>query len=112
MTLADLPAETALSNREDPCRVRLDKWLWYARFVKTRSQATRLCEAGAVRLGGRPAMKPHHPVRVGDVLTFPLGHHIRVIRVVDVGGRRGPAPQARALYEDLAPPAAETRLPG
>jgi len=92
-------------------RLRLDKWLWYARFFKTRSLAAKLCAAGAVRIGGAPVTKAHHAVRPGDVLTFAQGRHIRVIKVVALGTRRGPAPEAQALYEDLSPPAQETAMP-
>lgn len=92
-------------------RVRLDKWLWFARFCKTRSLAAKLCEAGVVRCSGTLVGKANHAVRPGDVLTFPLGRHIRVIRVKALGERRGPAPEAQALYEDLAPPAPDTAVP-
>lgn len=92
-------------------RLRLDKWLWYARFVKTRSLAAKLCSGGQIRVsGGGHVTKASHMVKVGDVLTFPLGPHIRVIRVQALAARRGPAPEARALYEDLAPPSPETRM--
>jgi ribosome-associated heat shock protein Hsp15 len=92
-------------------RLRLDKWLWYARFFKTRSLAAKLCAAGAVRIGGTPVTKAHHSVRPGDVLTFAQGRHIRVIKIVALGTRRGPAPEAQGLYEDLSPPAPETAMP-
>jgi ribosome-associated heat shock protein Hsp15 len=82
----------------------LDKWLWFARFVKTRSLATKLVVDGRMRVNGAPTHKAHYTVKVGDVLTFPLGPHIRVIKVVAFGSRRGPAPEAQALYEDLDPP--------
>jgi ribosome-associated heat shock protein Hsp15 len=91
--------------------VRLDKWLWHARFVKTRSLAAELCDSGRIRCEGTLVTKAHHPVKPGMVLTFPLGRHIRVIKVVALGERRGPAAEAQQLYEDLAPPAAETALP-
>ncbi len=84
---------------------RLDKWLWFARFYKSRTLASKLCAAGKIRIGGELMHKAHHLVRPGDVLTFPQGAHIRVVRVVRLGLRRGPAPEARTLYEDLAPPA-------
>ena len=84
--------------------LRLDKWLWFARFVKTRSLATRLIVEGRMRVNGAPTHKAHYTVKVGDVLTFPLGPHIRVIKVVALGSRRGPAPEAQTLYEDLDPP--------
>ena len=84
--------------------LRLDKWLWFARFVKTRSLATKLIVDGRMRVNGAPTQKAHYTVKVGDVLTFALGPHIRVIKVAALGSRRGPAPEAQALYEDLDPP--------
>jgi len=90
---------------------RLDKWLWHARFFKTRGLATRLCNAGRLRVGGEIVAKAHHTVRPGDVLTFPQGRHVRVVRVRALAERRGPAPEARQLYEDLKPPSRESRLP-
>ncbi|KAA0578145.1 RNA-binding S4 domain-containing protein [Azospirillum sp. Sh1] len=93
-----------------PGRLRIDKWLWYARFFKTRSLAAKLCNDGGVRLSGAVVTKAHAAVKPGDVLTFAQGRHIRVIKVVALGTRRGPAPEAQALYEDLAPPVPEERL--
>lgn len=83
---------------------RLDKWLWYARFFKSRALATRLCAANRLRVNGTLVGKAHHAVRVGDVLTFPCHRHIRIARIVALGTRRGPASEARTLYEDLEPP--------
>jgi ribosome-associated heat shock protein Hsp15 len=83
---------------------RLDKWLWFARFFKSRGLAQQTCAAGRVRVNRQPAIKPHYRVKIGDVLTFPQGRAIRVVRVEAFGGRRGPAPEARTLYADLAPP--------
>lgn len=91
--------------------LRVDKWLWYARFFKTRTLAAKVCNSGQLRLGGEPVTKAHSRIKVGDVLTFPQGRHIRVIKVLVLGSRRGPAPEAQALYEDLKPPSAENRLP-
>ena len=84
--------------------LRLDKWLWFARFFKSRSLATRLCSSGKLRVNGTATSKAHHAVRIGDVLTFPKGRDIRVVRVAALGERRGPAPEAQTLYEDLDPP--------
>jgi ribosome-associated heat shock protein Hsp15 len=84
--------------------LRLDKWLWHARFCRTRTLAAKLAAAGKVRIAGSAVFKAHHGVKPGDVLTFPLGPHIRTIKVLALGERRGGAPQARLLYEDLAPP--------
>ena len=92
--------------------LRLDKWLWYARFFKSRSLASKLCEAGKVRVDGTPVAKSHHQLRPGAVLTFPQGRHIRVVKVLALGSRRGPAPEAQALYEDLKPPESANKLPG
>jgi ribosome-associated heat shock protein Hsp15 len=86
--------------------LRIDKWLWQARFCKSRALASRLCAEGRVRVSGTLVQKAHHLVRSGDVLTFPQGHHIRVVRILALGTRRGPASEARQLYEDLAPVAA------
>ena len=97
-----MPGMTEGMTEEAP--LRLDKWLWFARFVKTRSLATRLIVDGRMRVNGAPTQKAHYTVKVGDVLTFPLGPHIRVIKVTALGTRRGPASEAQALYEDLDPP--------
>ena len=88
--------------------LRIDKWLWYARFFKSRTLASRAVAAGRIRVNSERVLKTHGSVKPGDVLTFPHGRDIRVIRVVTLGVRRGPAPEARELYEDLAPPAPPT----
>ena len=85
--------------------IRLDKWLWFARFLKTRSLASQLCKSGKLRLNRATVGKSNAQVRAGDVLTFPLGPRIRVVRVVALGVRRGPAGEAQQLYEDLLPAA-------
>ncbi len=96
---------------------RVDKWLWYARFFKTRALATRVVLDGKVRItaGGTETTdrvtKAAQTVRAGDVLTFPQGPHIRVIKVVAPGVRRGPATEAAGLFEDLAPPQPRTAQP-
>ncbi|MGQ9364822.1 RNA-binding S4 domain-containing protein [Azospirillum sp. ST 5-10] len=102
--LDESPADTAAG------RLRIDKWLWFARFYKTRSLAAKMVAAGGFRCSGALVAKAHHAVRPGDVLTFPQGRHIRVVRVLALGSRRGPAEEARTLYEDLAPPARETAM--
>ena len=86
-------------------RLRIDKWLWQARFFKTRSLAARAVSDGRCRVNGTPVAKPAYAVGPGDVLTFPQARVVRVIRVEALGDRRGPAPEAQALYTDLAPPA-------
>ena len=84
--------------------LRLDKWLWHARFLKSRTLASKLCQSGKVRVNGEPVKKAHVVVRPGDVLTLPLGPHIRLIKILELGARRGPAKEAQLLYEDLEPP--------
>ncbi|MEM9797407.1 MAG: RNA-binding S4 domain-containing protein [Pseudomonadota bacterium] len=86
-------------------RLRIDKWLWQARFFKTRSLAARVVGDGAVRLNGARVEKVSQCVVAGDVLTFPQGRLIRVVEVVALGTRRGPATEAQALYSDQTPPA-------
>ena len=82
--------------------LRLDKWLWQARFFKTRALAATLAGRRKIRVNSTVVTKPHYRVRPGDVLTFPQGRAIRVVRVLGLGSRRGPASEAQALYEDLA----------
>lgn len=84
--------------------IRLDKWLWQARFFKSRALAGKLCSAGRVRVDGAKVEKAHFAVRVGQVLTFPQARRIRVVRVRGIGTRRGPASEAATLYEDLSDP--------
>lgn len=84
--------------------IRLDKWLWYARFFKTRSLAAKQVSGGHVRVNTTRVSKPAQSVGPGDVLTFPQGRAVRVVKILAPGDRRGPAPEAQALYEDLSPP--------
>ena len=86
--------------------IRIDKWLWHARFYKTRSLATRAVQDGAIRVNAERVVKPACLVAAGDTLTFAQGERIRVVRVAEIGIRRGPAPEAQTLYEDLSPPPA------
>lgn len=85
-------------------KLRLDKWLWQARFFKSRSLAAAQCRAKKVRINGDHAKKASAMVAVGDVLTFPKADEVRVIEVVALGVRRGPATEAALLYKDLTPP--------
>ena len=89
---------------EAPDRLRVDKWLWQARFFKSRARAGEAASSGRLRINGTRCAKPAQPVRPGDVLTFPQERSIRVIRVEAVGTRRGPAAEATGLYTDLEPP--------
>ena len=84
--------------------LRIDKWLWQARFFKTRSLAAKLVTGGHVRVNAERVGKASATVKPGDVLTFPQGRRIRVIEVTAIGTRRGPAPEAQGLYEDRSPP--------
>ncbi|GGE46908.1 RNA-binding S4 domain-containing protein [Actibacterium pelagium] len=88
---------------ETPDYIRLDKWLWQARFFKTRSLSAERVTKGKVRLNGTKTLKPGQRVRVTDVLTFPQGNEIRVVRVLSLGDRRGPASEAQQLYVDVDP---------
>ncbi|MEO6840268.1 MAG: RNA-binding S4 domain-containing protein [Bradyrhizobium sp.] len=90
-------------------RQRLDKWLWYARVVKARSSAAALVEAGHVRVNGVREKSPGHGVKPGDVLTIGLDHSVRIVKIVGFAERRGDAPAARVLYEDLKPPDLQKR---
>lgn len=81
--------------------IRLDRFLWYARFAKSRNIAQTLAEAGHVRIDGRPVSKPAAAVRVGSVLGLPIGGAVRIVRVEALPSRRGPAPEARACYTEL-----------
>ena len=85
-------------------RQRLDKWLWFARMVKTRGLAADLASSGHVRVNGRRADGAGKAIKPGDVLTIALGRDVRVLRVEAPGLRRGPFSEARLLYTDLAAP--------
>lgn len=83
--------------------IRLDKWLWQARFFKSRSLAAGVVTGGKVRIDSQPVSKPARAVGPGDVLTFVQESQTRVVRILACGERRGPAPEAQTLYEDLTP---------
>lgn len=84
-------------------RQRIDKWLFFARVVKSRSLAAKLAQSGRVRVNRDKTDQAAHPVKPGDVLTITLDRKVLVYRVVDCGTRRGPAEEARMLYEDMSP---------
>ncbi|MBX9930485.1 MAG: RNA-binding S4 domain-containing protein [Methylobacterium sp.] len=84
-------------------RQRIDKWLWFARFAKSRSLAARLVTDGFVRLNGVRIESAAKAIACGDVLTVAALHGTATVRVLDLGERRGPAAEARLLYEDLSP---------
>ena len=81
--------------------LRLDKFLWFARIVKTRGQAQQLAEEGHLRISGRSIDRAHCPVRIGDVLSFAVHGKVRVLRIEALPARRGPPAEARALYHEL-----------
>ncbi|RWP50865.1 MAG: RNA-binding S4 domain-containing protein [Mesorhizobium sp.] len=85
-------------------RQRIDKWLFFSRAVKSRSLAAKLVVAGRVRINRDKAAQASDMVRVGDVLTITLERRIFVWKVLGTGSRRGPAEEARLLYEDMSPP--------
>jgi ribosome-associated heat shock protein Hsp15 len=82
--------------------LRLDKFLWFARIVKTRSLAQAMAEEGRIRVAGRVVDRAHAPVRVGDVLSFAQRGTVRVVRVEALPARRGPPAEARTLYSEIA----------
>jgi ribosome-associated heat shock protein Hsp15 len=88
---------------------RIDQWLWHARFFKTRSLATKVCAARRIRLNGTPIAKPSTPVKPGDVLAFAAQRSVRVVKIVSLSVRRGPAAEAATLFEDLDPPPVRQR---
>lgn len=83
-------------------KLRLDKWLWHARFFKTRTLAARQVSDGQVRVNGARVQKPALTVAAGDVLTFAQARKIRVVEIKALGTRRGPAAEAQTLYTDLS----------
>lgn len=85
-------------------RQRIDKWLFFARVVKSRSLGAKLAQAGRVRINGGKTDQAADAVRVGDTLTITVERRILVYKVLGAGARRGPAEEARLLYEDLSPP--------
>ena len=87
-----------------PALLRIDVWLWRARITKSRSLAAKLAQSGHVRVNGRRVDAASRPVRIGDVLTVALETTVRVIEVVDLGARRGPPAEARALYREPPTP--------
>ena len=84
-------------------KLRIDKWLWFARVVKTRSAAAALCEDGSVRLNGTRVDQAHKAIRIGDVVTVALAGRIKVLKVLALAERRGPYAEAQHIYEDLSP---------
>jgi ribosome-associated heat shock protein Hsp15 len=92
-------------------RQRIDRWLWHARIVRTRTLAASLAASGHVRVNGQRIAAPARPVRVGDVLTVALPGAVKVVRVLAFAARRTGAPDARRLYDDLSPPGPPAERP-
>ena len=86
---------------EAPASLRLDKFLWFARIVKTRALAQEMAGQGRLRLNGRVVDKAHAILRVGDVLGFASRGEVRVLRIEALPFRRGPPAEARALYREI-----------
>ncbi len=103
---------TGGAGGEDRAWQRLDKWLWCARFMKARSDCARLVAGGLVRINRQVTDKPHARLRPGDILTLPLRQDVRVVRVLALAARRGPAPEAQMLYQEIAEGRRETAEDG
>jgi ribosome-associated heat shock protein Hsp15 len=86
----------------DKASRRLDQWLWFARFAKSRSIATRLCAEGAVMVNGAAVAKANHTVKPGDIVTLSQGPWRRTVQVLALGARRGPAVEAQTLFHETA----------
>ncbi|MFO0994633.1 MAG: RNA-binding S4 domain-containing protein [Hyphomicrobiales bacterium] len=85
-------------------RIRIDKWLWHARITKTRTLAAKIVETGRVRVNHRKIVKPAQDVGPGDVITVAIHDSVRVVKVLAPGLRRGPASEARQLFEEIEAP--------
>jgi ribosome-associated heat shock protein Hsp15 len=96
----------------EPAGQRLDKWLWYARLAKTRTLATQLVTTGKVRVNREKISKPSRLVRASDVITAVIHGRVRILKVLAPGARRGPAAEARTLYDDMSPPPPERPVRG
>jgi len=90
---------------------RIDKWLFFARVVKSRSLAAKLAQSGRVRINARKCELPSDTVKPGDTLTITMERRVLVYRVLEPGAWRGPAEEARTLYEDLSPAAGNDPAP-
>lgn len=88
--------------------IRVDKWLWHARLFKTRTLAQAQITTGKIRVNSERISKPNRTVKAGDVLTFVKADRVRVIEIIEISSRRGPASEAQTLYNDLSPAPAKT----
>jgi ribosome-associated heat shock protein Hsp15 len=90
-----------MAEQEDRDWQRLDKWLWCARFMRARTDCATLVGQGNIRINRQPTDKPHARLRLGDVVTVPVRGQVRVVRVLALAVRRGPAAEAATLYEEV-----------
>ncbi len=80
--------------------LRIDRWLWFARCIKTRTRAAALVQEGGLRINGKKIAKASHPVRPGDIVTLASNNRARVMHILKLGHRRGPASEAATLYRE------------
>ena len=92
-----------MAGSEPTSKLRVDKWLWYARILKTRTLAASCVKTGKVRVNQEKITSPSRNLVPGDVLTVTLPRQIKILKVVELGTRRGPATEAQLLYEDMSP---------
>jgi ribosome-associated heat shock protein Hsp15 len=97
-------AADSTAGGPETSRQRIDKWLWFARLAKTRTAAQKLAVSGRVRVNREKNDSASRQLKVGDVLTIAFDSAVRVLKVLAPGERRGPATEARLLYDDLSPP--------
>ena len=90
-----------MADQEDRDWQRLDKWLWCARFLRARAECASLVAAGGIRVNRQPTGKAHARLRSGDIVTLPIRGQVRVVRVIALAARRGPAAEAATLYEEV-----------
>lgn len=97
--------------QEPVAKLRIDKWLWYARVAKTRTLAAKLVTAGHVRINKEKVLAAKSAIKIGDVLTIARDDRIRILKIAALGERRGPASEAQLLYEDLTPAVSKEAKP-
>ena len=91
---------------------RLDKWLWFTRLVKSRTLAATLVSEGKIRVNRERITKPAHAIKPGDVITAAIHRAVRIVKVIAIGARRGPAGEAQTLYVELGPDGLPLPPPG
>lgn len=83
---------------------RIDKWLWFSRLFKTRTLAAKIVNSGKIRINHQRITKASHEVQIGDTITYVANKKVRILKIAGIGARRGPAPEAVLLYDDISPP--------